>query len=262
MLSGSTQTPPWMVQEGAWKMEENLKVCRHLFGLGDDPLPVTRGRQGGRGRWLGPWVYKSHFRDVLLVSIHISGCLGCDTNPLLLGVSILDPRHLQSYIDSKGTATPDIITSHQFQLVKNADGKPKVFTFSFGDTVVVEEKSIATYLDELLGPRHYVLVSYNGGAVKLVLPEHQYFLPRTLDILNLTWRPRGQMRLAGNYARLVLHALLMTLVKDWNCRKDVPKTKPPRHTRRILSSLKAVAKAWEAPELDEPLELEGLFRVE
>ncbi|RYP49732.1 hypothetical protein DL768_004601 [Monosporascus sp. mg162] len=64
--------------------------------------------------------------------------------------------------------------------------------------------------------------------------------------------PWQDLHIAGNDARFALHALLMTVMRDWNYRDDKPKSKPTPSTQATLSSIKTIAKAWRLLDEDQP----------
>ncbi|KAI1272680.1 hypothetical protein F5Y07DRAFT_287207 [Xylaria sp. FL0933] len=226
---GHPSGPPRGPQTSEEKTQEQLQVCWHLFGFGEDPFRIDRGRDG-QAPWLGPRLQYSVFRDVLLVSIHVTGSFVSGKDPALVGVSILDLRHLQSYMDSGDTASPNIITSHLLQ-TEHFDG------ISYGNTELVAEKFIGEYLQNLVGTRHWILVSYMGGLkdlacaeqidipptyhlelaslIRFALPPHRYSLLHYFDVLKLHPAQWVNMRVAGSYARFVLYVLLITVVIDW-----------------------------------------------
>ncbi|KAI0803835.1 hypothetical protein GGR55DRAFT_376900 [Xylaria sp. FL0064] len=229
--------PPSGPQTREAKTQEQLQVCRHLFGFGEDPFRIDRGREG-QAPWLGPRLRHSSLRDVLLVSIHVTGSYVSGKDPALVGVSILDLRHLQSYMDSAETASPNIITSHQLQTEHMNGITPRGANLPSSNIELVEEKLIGERLQQLVGTRHYILVSYMGGSkdlacaeqigippayrlelesiIRFALPPHRYSLHKHFDFLKLNPARWVNMRIAGSYARFVLHVLLMTVVKDWD----------------------------------------------
>ncbi|KAI0454505.1 hypothetical protein F5B21DRAFT_232902 [Xylaria acuta] len=248
-------------------LREELLVSRYLLGLDETPFPTQNQ--------LGPPLPDSRFRDILFLSIHIGGtsCLeGASNHPYLLGISILDTRRLRSYRASDESAARGPITSHQLQVGQSKNTAFLAGRFLFGENRQIEGECVKTYLQRLVRNRFYVLVTYGGGSfnyayiqqlgmsplyhldvlkvVQFPLQTHyRYSLGKLLDTLKLPWH---DLRVAGNDARFTLHALLMAIVKDWNFRSDKPKTKPSPSIRATLSTLKAVATAWRAPDQEQP----------
>lgn len=242
-------------------LQEGL-ACQHLFGLGEDPFHA-------RGQ-LGSPLWKSSFRDVLLVSVHIISQTSRedgDYKPILVGISTLDLRDLQSYVDSVEQELPDIIKSHQLEVGNQTKIKTETGRFLFGDPQLVEEARLGSQLRELVGNRQIVLVTYGGkpeckyveqigvhplyhlDVLKLVqFPlriASEWSLSRVLDTLKLPWQ---DMDAPGNYARFTLHALLMMVVKDWGHRSTA---RPSLPIQTILWSLRTIAKAWPAPKQEQ-----------
>ncbi|KAI1351075.1 hypothetical protein F5Y01DRAFT_315153 [Xylaria sp. FL0043] len=229
--------PPSGPQTREEKTREQLQVCWHLFGFGDDPFQIERGRDG-QAPWLGPRMEHSPFRDVLFVSIHVTGSFVSGKDPALVGVSILDTRHLQSYMDSGDTASPNIITSHLLQ-TEHMDGIP------FGTVELVEEKFIGEYLQKLVGTRHWILVSYMGGLKDLACAEQ-------IDI-----PPAYHLELAS-IIRFALPPHRYSLLKYFDVLKlhpaqwAQPQSEHPGPRPDILFCLEAVANAWGPPEMVQP----------
>lgn len=262
-------TPP----KHAGLLREELLVFRHLLGLGENPFQAQ----------LGPALEDCSFKDVLFVSIDVGGIGALDATsnrPYLVGISILDTRLLQSYVTtslgvtdtrSEHVNAQNLIKSYQLQVGQSDYLDSQSRRFVFGLTTQIEGKNVQSYFQRLVQDRSFVVLTHGGdygGAecryvdrlhlgkrplchldvLKVVqYPLQTYYLyslAKLLDALKLPWR---DLHVAGNDARFALHALLMTAVRDWNFRDDRPKSKPTPYTRAVLSSLKAIATAWDIP---------------
>ncbi|KAI0967823.1 hypothetical protein F4678DRAFT_235345 [Xylaria arbuscula] len=86
------------------------------------------------------------------------------------------------------------------------------------------------------------------------------FSPRSLDnLLDILKLPVQYSFIPGNRTRFVLHGLLLTLLKDWNCRSDRPQGKPNDNILTTLWSLRSIANAWSGPDQEQP-SLAGIFK--
>lgn len=256
-------------------LREELLVFRHLLGLGENPSQIL----------LGPPLSNSSLKDILFVSIDVDGprdfkC--AENSPCLIGISILDTRHLRSYMaipvaaktrSALGNAE-NLIKSHQLQVGQSNHLSYRSSRFLFGETRQIKAENVKKYLKRLIKDRFFVLVTYGGGAADCVYLErlrlgvrllyhldvlkvaqfplqtyYRYSLATTLDALKLSWQ---DLHIVGNDAQFTLHALLMTAVRDWNYRDDNPKSKPTLSTRVTLSSIKTIAKSWRISDQDQP----------
>ncbi|KAI1307477.1 hypothetical protein F5Y03DRAFT_405570 [Xylaria venustula] len=255
-------------------LPEELLVCRHLFGLGPSPLS---------DRWLGSQIHNCHLRDVLLVSVYVTGTGTSGISELKegyqVGISTLDLRDF----DARGTT--NVIKSYQLQVWNRPDGKyirhayhPR--DFQFGNTNLLDQRYVKTTLRKIISGRPYVVVSYNSTTdfeymehfnfeaqllynlemSKVIQYHFQSVAPCSLaELLSTLQLPMQKMHVPGNRARSVLHILLLTLLKDWNCRSDRPTTSPSQETRETLSKLRLIPKIWPATEPEQP-SLEQLFK--
>lgn len=227
----------------------------------------------------GSSLRKSLLKDVLYVAIDIDGTrnFSCvHTGHYLLGISILDARHLQSYlgypkaIRAKVKHPGDLIESHLIQVGQSSHLNYQSDRFLFGNAQLLQAQDVKAYLQKLIGRRHCVLVTYGGESSDCKFIEqlhldtrplyhidvlkaaqyplrayYRYSLAKLLDALNLPWL---NLHVAGNDARFTLHAMLMLAVRDWNLRNE---TTPAPVVRKTLSCLKGIAKAWKLPEQDQ-----------
>ncbi|KAI1776618.1 hypothetical protein F4818DRAFT_354747 [Hypoxylon cercidicola] len=268
--------------EHAGLLRQELRVLRHLLGLEKIPTPINFGKS----------LQKSLLKDVLYVAIDIDGThnFNCvHTGQYLLGISILDARHLQWY--SAGALRPteannpgvkytqDTIRSHLIQVGQSDHLSYQSSRFLFGHTQRLQAQDVKAYVQKLIRRRQYVLVTYGGESTDCKFVEqlrldtrplyhidvlkaaqyplqthYRYSLAKLLDALHL---PQLHLHVAGNDARFTLHALLMLAVRDWNLRNE---TTPAPAVREVLSRLKGIATAWRLPEPEpDPVSLALLF---
>ncbi|KAI0206889.1 hypothetical protein F4808DRAFT_405689 [Astrocystis sublimbata] len=271
------QSPECRAPTHTGLVRDELVLCRHLFGPNRNPF----NPQGQ----LGPALRNTPFRDVLLVSVHITGRADPQKGSgHAVGISVLDLRHLQSYIAAKNKASPHsknktsphIIRSHQLQVSKSTRITDRAARFLFGNTERVDDKAcVKSQFQKVIGNRSFVLVTYGGkreweyvgqlgirplyhlDVLKVIQAplqtSYRYSLAKLLTVLKLPWQ---DIHVAGNDARFTLHALLLAVVADWS---RTPKSTPNQRERATLSSLKAVAKEWHLPEQEQPC-LVALFR--
>ncbi|KAI2463145.1 hypothetical protein F4781DRAFT_417508 [Annulohypoxylon bovei var. microspora] len=147
-------------------LREELLVFRHLLGLGENLTQIR----------LGPPLSNSLLRDILFVSIDVDGLTdfkSAENSPCLVGISILDARHLQSYMNtisaSAKTRSPlrnaeDLIKSHQLQVGQSDYLSQRCSKFLFDETRQIKIENVKTYLQRLIKNRFFVLVRCGGEA--------------------------------------------------------------------------------------------------
>ncbi|KAI1354932.1 hypothetical protein F5Y01DRAFT_220517 [Xylaria sp. FL0043] len=253
--------------DGASQPPEELLVLRYLFGLGENPFPAEDQ--------LGPTLADTLLKDVVLVSIQAAGHPDDGEeqhNATHVGVSMFNLRRLQLLLrrNKDSAAGLNLINSMQFQLKPEPIWRYLRKAYIFGKSKRSRHTRFAKTIKSLLKNRRIVLVTYGdspksenlaaeislspayhlrlSNAMRFPLPNegqnHFIWRQELLTHLGLPWKA---VPVAGNSARLAIHALFMIAVNDWNVRMKKRTTCPEIHTRKTISFLRQMAKEWRRP---------------